>query len=101
MIRLCVVCGKEITAKFRKSYCSDICRFKAPFMPKKKRKRKRKETLCWSCDNACTGCSWSKALVPVKGWDATPIRIKYNSDVREYTDSYIVHDCPQFIPTKR
>ena len=101
MSKLCAVCGKEITAKFRKYYCSERCRFKVEYKPKVKQKKKRKETLCWDCDNACGNCDWSKALVPVKGWDATPLKIKLSAESGEYTDSYIVHSCPLFTPTKR
>ena len=34
-----------------------------------------KPTLCWKCERACGGCSWSADLIPVDGWDAIPTKI--------------------------
>ena len=31
--------------------------------------------LCFLCDKACGGCSWSRDFTPVAGWTATPTRI--------------------------
>jgi len=101
MSRICVVCGRKILRRYRKVFCSNLCRYKMNYPVKEEKKRTRKETLCWSCDNACGGCSWSKALIPVSGWDAKPIKIKGNMDSKEYTDSYIVNSCPLFCQTKR
>lgn len=43
-------------------------------------------TLCWDCGNACNGgCSWSRCLEPVKGWEA-----------KKTADSYVVKHCPNF-----
>lgn len=42
-------------------------------------------TLCWSCKNACGGCSWSKSLTPVKGWQAEKTLV-----------SYLVIKCPNY-----
>lgn len=100
-MKKCKVCGKRLTGR-QKSYCSPLCRFKYPLEETgRKRYIKRKETLCWDCDNACTGCSWSKSLIPVEGWTAKKTRIKISSETGEYTDSYFVIACPEFIPTKR
>lgn len=45
----------------------------------------KKRTLCWNCSKATGGCSWSKSLLPVDGWDA------------EETDvSFKVNACPEF-----
>lgn len=49
-----------------------------------------KSTLCWDCRNACGDCKWSKYLIPVKGWKATPIYNKRQT-------SYVVMECPEFI----
>lgn len=54
----------------------------------------KKDTLCWSCKNACGGCSWSRDFTPVEGWNATPTKI--NSHRLGQIDSYIIHDCPEF-----
>lgn len=29
-----------------------------------------KGALCWKCSKATGGCSWSKCLLPVDGWEA-------------------------------
>ena len=58
------------------------------------------QTLCWDCENACGGCSWSRpgmAAEPVKGWTATRNDIKNGSKA----ESYIVHACPEFVPDRR
>ena len=55
-----------------------------------------KRTLCWKCANATnSGCSWSRALIPVEGWTAEKDILNTN-----YQDkvSYMVIDCPEFIP---
>ena len=50
-------------------------------------KRKTKATLCWKCAKATnSGCSWSRALEPVDGWEA-------EEDQRR---SYFVYGCPEF-----
>lgn len=54
---------------------------------------KRKGTLCWECQKATGMCSWSKSLIPVKGWTADDG--KMNIDGRP-VESYLVHACPEF-----
>lgn len=55
----------------------------------------KESTLCWTCQNSVAnpdknlGCSWSIHLKPVEGWYAQ------KSDI-----SYLVIDCPNYIPTK-
>lgn len=51
-------------------------------------------TLCWDCKNATGDCNWSKSLIPVKGWKATPTYNKHQT-------SYIVKECPEFIRDAR
>ena len=46
-------------------------------------------SLCFDCYNATGGCSWSKFLIPVKGWVA-----EKTSD--EYGGCYRVDSCPKF-----
>lgn len=65
-------------------------------------------TLCWTCRNACGGCSWSEVdkatnrvrFQPVKGWVATKTRVLVNSGRgqtgRCYDTSYIVRFCPLY-----
>ena len=47
------------------------------------------DTLCWGCEKACGGCSWSKKFVPVEGWKAIPTE-----------KSFDVYECPEFEPLK-
>lgn len=56
----------------------------------------RNGTLCWYCNKACGGCSWSQAFKPVKGWKATKAKIKQG--LNDYADSYHVIECPEFVP---
>lgn len=85
----CKLCGKGFfTKSARKVYCSDECRMTAL-----KIKDLEDEHPCWSCANACGGCSWSENLTPVEGWDAIPIIVKDDEgDIRTYT----IHSCPQY-----
>ena len=60
-------------------------------------------TICWKCDNACGGCSWSREFKPVPGWKATRNDVSTSRCVsgknrRTKTESYIVHECPEFVP---
>ena len=59
-----------------------------------------KETLCWKCANACGGCSWSNHWehTPVSGWTATPTKLRLDND--KNGGSYIVFDCPEYVPDK-
>lgn len=51
------------------------------------------DSLCWKCSRSTdSSCSWSRAFIPVDGWDAEPTE-RY-SEV--YKTSYCVRSCPQF-----
>lgn len=52
------------------------------------------ESLCWKCQNSCSGCSWSRSFEPVKGWTAERRMIK-NSPYDSF-ESYLVKECPEF-----
>ncbi len=67
------------------------------------------ETLCWTCKNACGGCSWSGRdsethelrFEPVKGWKAKKTKILMHSQnttrkKKHYVTSYIVKSCPEY-----
>ena len=56
------------------------------------------ETLCWFCNKAVCGCSWSKKFEPVPGWDA--IKTKVHITAKVDMDSYEVRSCPLFDLTK-
>ena len=58
---------------------------------------KRNTTICWTCQNATGGCSWSRALKPVKGWKADKLRVKKNDYTDEVIDGYVVIECPEYI----
>lgn len=59
--------------------------------------KKRKETICWSCDNACGSCPWSSDFKPIPGWSATPTHIADTQS--QVFNSYIVTKCPSYKPT--
>lgn len=61
--------------------------------------REKSSQLCWLCDKACGGCSWSKDFTPVPGWKAKPTKlVRYVEATRKkvYTDSYAIQECPEF-----
>ena len=57
-------------------------------------------TLCWGCQNACGGCSWSDydERKPVDGWAAERVPIKLNG---VWGTTYNVIACPEFIPDEK
>ena len=61
------------------------------------------ETLCWSCEKASGGCSWSKNFTPVDGWKAIPTVVctyqtkLASGQVKKYAqESFNVQECPEF-----
>lgn len=118
MLKFCVICGKKFETQTAAKTCRSECK-KALSLYTSSTKRKRKdnkvlipkkvieihnntfvsrdETLCWSCQNATGGCSWSKKLKPVRGWTAERIFLKYNENGKaKYDKSYKVVSCPKF-----
>jgi hypothetical protein len=59
-----------------------------------KKRQEENGQLCYICQKACGGCSWSKRFVPVPGWDAKPTIIK---DKEGYISSYKINKCPEFV----
>ena len=53
---------------------------------------KWKEQPCWTCQNACGGCSWSKRLEPVEGWKAE--RVKKKTVLEQ---GYRILNCPEYV----
>lgn len=49
---------------------------------------------CWTCKNACGGCSWSKDFTPIPGWKAEKTYHRSNGN---YAESYKIASCPQYI----
>ena len=54
---------------------------------------KEQYNRCWTCKNACGGCSWSRDFIPVKGWDAEKTYLISNG---EHADSYYIKSCPEY-----
>ncbi len=97
MIKKCPVCGNEFITTNAVKFCSNTCRRKHQGVGKPP-KRRGNETLCWTCKNACAGCSWSRSFTPVGGWEAKKIKIRGNLYTGEMLDSYIVKACPEYVP---
>lgn len=108
----CEFCGKEFVKKAKnQKYCKAICRERAKRKREKEfnekridRKKGRKEperaTLCWRCQNAICGCSWSRDFIPVEGWKAKPTKIRCEKGNRDM-DSFLVIECPEFVADER
>lgn len=115
MVKICPICEKPFERKGNSKCCCIECQEelrKRNHNAYKKRQALRKvtetrprdivqpkrgNTLCWTCQNACGGCSWSARLEPVEGWKAKKIKVKGNFYTREIVDSYIVKKCPEYI----
>lgn len=73
---------------------------------KKRKKRKvfptdytsPKYTRCWTCQNACAGCNWSRFGEPVPGWEAKKIVIPSNEN---YAEGWFVVSCPEYVEDLR
>ena len=48
------------------------------------------EQPCWSCGNCYGGCSWSRAFIPVIGWEAKEIK-------KDGHTTYEITYCPEYI----
>lgn len=63
------------------------------------------EHLCWDCENACGGCSWTEVdpvtgkvrFKPVEGWKTRIVKVNTG---RHIVEKEQIYDCPLFIPTK-
>lgn len=58
----------------------------------------KRDTLCWNCQNACCGCSWSREFLPVAGWKAEPTILSGDGNT---VKSYNVKKCPEHIPDEK
>lgn len=59
-------------------------------------------TKCWSCRRPGTStCPWdaSAGNTPTPGWTAIPTKILFQG--KGYLRSYLVIDCPMFVPESR
>lgn len=50
--------------------------------------------ICFKCQRACGGCSWSADFEPVPGWTAEPALL--NGGI----ETYHITACPLFLPDK-
>lgn len=108
-IKNCKCCGKPFKAtNHNRTYCSNGCKLKAKYLreetyyERKKHKKNKigrpkghKDSLCWYCEKACGGCSWSRKLIPVEGWKAKKVKNKDYND--ETIPCYKVIECPEFV----
>lgn len=60
----------------------------------------KKLQLCWDCEKATGGCSWSEKdkAEPIPGWDAEPDVM--NSDTDREVQTFRIYYCPQFVQSK-
>ena len=58
--------------------------------------KKTTKTLCWHCQNACGGCSWSRSFTPVNGWKVKESALQAY-DTGRIVKSYHVISCPEFL----
>lgn len=124
MLKRCEICGKDFETTNNKRTCSEECKIELKVRTLKRQWEKIKEksrtgrpvgrpkkahkehiykptkndTLCWTCQNATGGCSWSKKLKPVEGWTAEVRNLKFNENGEaKYDKSYKVIKCPHYI----
>lgn len=94
MKKACKFCTAVFETGNASKFCSARCRRNYAVSRMVKRNEKG-STLCWDCAKAVKKCSWSRAFKPVKGWEATPSRLKIGNG--KTVDSYIVHKCPEYV----
>lgn len=61
-----------------------------------------KPNICFDCQNAVCGCSWSRDFTPVPGWTAekTYVMQCYVPGYESQIETYHITACPQFVPDK-
>lgn len=57
--------------------------------------------LCWTCKNACGGCSWSRKFEPVPGWTAVAVAMRYRDGKTRDVDTYSITACPEYVEDAR
>lgn len=56
------------------------------------------QNICWGCQKACGGCSWSQSLTPVEGWEAEEIPyMMYHGSGYTVASTYHITKCPEFV----
>jgi len=103
---ICPHCGIEFEPhRLNQKHCSEKCRRKT----KEKRYRAlkkarpdyahtpRQEQIRYTCANACGGCSWSRKLKPIPGWDAEPTILMMNNGATiKPMQSFKILRCPEY-----
>lgn len=60
------------------------------------------ESICWTCANACGGCSWADDFIPVDGWTAKKdIILTGKRDGSSDAETYSVIKCPEYVREMR
>ena len=57
-----------------------------------------KANICFDCQNACGGCSWSMSFEPIPGWTAKKVKQKITGKTAQWVDTYHITACPEFVP---
>lgn len=57
--------------------------------------------LCWTCKNACGGCSWSSRFEPVPGWTAVAVAMRYKDKNIRDMETYSITACPEYAEDAR
>ena len=61
-----------------------------------KKKNPNTANICFDCENAVCGCSWSRSFEPVPGWTAEKVIIEQVYR-KGFLESYHITACPQFV----
>lgn len=67
-----------------------------------------RSNICFNCQKACGGCSWSAidpntgkpGFKPIPGWTAEPVVLNVGHCVNKgtYVQTYHITACPEFVP---
>ena len=70
-----------------------------------------KTNICFDCQKACGGCSWSEIdpatkkprFEPVPGWTANKVMLKLGTAHSKsvWAETYHITACPEFVPDRR
>ena len=68
-----------------------------------------KANICFDCQKACGGCSWSEIdpntgrprFEPVPGWTAKKVKQRVNTYKVCWEDTYHITACPEFVPDEK
>lgn len=62
-----------------------------------------KTNICFDCQKACGGCSWSKKFEPVPGWTAEPVLLNLGKvhSKKRHVRTYHITACPEFVKDEK